>query len=84
MPLTLTSSAFDPDGPIPRSFAHSSGDVWPPLRSGGVPDGTVELVLLVDDPDAPIKDSFVHWALYRIAPSRSGLATATLGGSCRS
>ena len=23
MTLTLTSSAFDPDGPIPRSFAHS-------------------------------------------------------------
>ena len=84
MPLTLTSSAFDPDGPIPRSFAHSSGDVWPPLQSGGVPVGKVELVLLVDDPNAPIKDSFVHWALYRIAPSRSGLATATLGGTCRS
>ena len=72
--LTLTSSAFDPDGPIPRSFAHSSGDVSPPLQWGGIPDGTVELVLLVDDPDAPIKGSFVHWVLFRIAPSRSGLA----------
>jgi Raf kinase inhibitor-like YbhB/YbcL family protein len=74
VPLTLTSSAFDPDGPIPRSFAHSSGDVSPPLQSGGVPDGTVELALLVDDVDAPIKGSLVHWVLYRIAPSGSGLA----------
>jgi Raf kinase inhibitor-like YbhB/YbcL family protein len=72
--LTLTSSGFDRDGPIPRSFAHSSGDVSRPLQWGGIPDGTVELVLLVDDPDAPIKGSFVPWVLFRIAPSRSGLA----------
>ena len=75
MTLTLTSPAFDPDGAIPRSFAHSTGDVSPPLQWAGVPDGTVELVLLVDDPDAPIKGSFVHWVLYGIAPDRSGLAT---------
>ena len=57
-----------------RSFAHSSGDVSRPLQWGGIPDGTVELVLLVDDPDAPIKGSFVPWVLFRIAPSRSGFA----------
>ncbi len=38
----------------------------PALIWDGVPEGTAELVLLVDDPDAPVEGSFVHWVLYSL------------------
>ena len=63
MRFTLTSAAFADGQPIPARFDHAHGDVSPALSWDGVPEGTVELVLLVDDPDAPIEGSFVHWVL---------------------
>ena len=76
MTLGLTSSAFVDGQPIPARFDHAHGDVSPPLTWQGVPDGTAELVVLVDDPDAPIEGSFVHWVLFGLAPSRTGLDEA--------
>ncbi len=83
MTFTLTSSAFADGQPIPARFDHARGDVSPPLSWEGVPDGTVELVLLVDDPDAPIEGSFVHWVLFGLAPSRTGLGEAERAAEAR-
>lgn len=80
MTLALRSPAFADGAPIPAAFDHDSGDHSPPLAWDGVPDGTAELVLLVDDPDAPIEGSFVHWVLYGLDPNRRGLAEGELAG----
>ena len=77
MPLSLTSSAFRPSGPIPDRHTCDGVDVSPALVWTGVPDGTRSLVLIVDDPDAPDpaapKRTWVHWVLLDIPPSAAGL-----------
>ena len=78
MPLTLRSSAFQPDGTIPLKYTCDGEDISPPLEWSGVPDNAMSLALIVDDPDAPDpaapKRRFVHWVLYNIPPDARGLA----------
>jgi Raf kinase inhibitor-like YbhB/YbcL family protein len=77
MPLSIRSSAFEPNGPIPARFTCEGDDVSPPLEWSGAPEGTRSLVLIVDDPDAPDpaapKRVYVHWVLYDLPPTASGL-----------
>ena len=68
--LQLTTTAFAAGGTIPRHFTCDGGGPPPPLRVAGVPGGTRELALFVDDPDAPGGD-FSHWTVYGI-PARDG------------
>jgi Raf kinase inhibitor-like YbhB/YbcL family protein len=84
MTFVLRSPAFEDGAPIPERFDHDSGDVSPALAWDGVPAGTAELVLLVDDPDAPMNGSFVHWVLYRLSAARTGLAEAEAAQEARS
>jgi Raf kinase inhibitor-like YbhB/YbcL family protein len=70
--LTITSPAFGADGPIPRAHTCDGADQSPPLVWSGVPDGTRQLALIVDDPDAPGR-TFVHWVLYALPPKTTGL-----------
>ena len=80
--MTLRSLAFSDHALIPTEYAHSNGDVSPPLEWLDVPDDTAELALTCEDPDA---DGFVHWLLVGIPPERDGLepghppASATAG-----
>ena len=67
--LTITSTSFEPGGPIPERFTSAGDDTSPALRWSGVPDGTAELVLVVHDPDAPLVDGFTHWVVHGIDPS---------------
>ncbi|MGE5240952.1 MAG: YbhB/YbcL family Raf kinase inhibitor-like protein [Bacteroidota bacterium] len=80
MSLTLTSSAFRPNGDIPRQYTCDGDDSSPPLAWSGVPAGAKSLVLIVDDPDAPDpkapKMTWVHWVLYNIPPTATALAAA--------
>jgi hypothetical protein len=71
--MNLTSTAFDPGQPIPRKHTGEGEDVSPPLNWSGVPDGTEELALIVDDPDAPTDRPWVHWVIYRIPADAGGL-----------
>jgi len=85
MSLTLTSSAFSNNGPIPTRYTCDGGDVSPPLAWSGVPDAAKSLVLIMDDPDAPDpaapQMTWVHWVLYNIPPDTPGLAEgASTGG----
>jgi Raf kinase inhibitor-like YbhB/YbcL family protein len=77
MPLTLTSSAFEPNGPIPPIYTCDGNDISPPLAWSGLPAGTKSLALIVDDPDAPDpaapQRTWVHWVLYNINPAVAGL-----------
>jgi Raf kinase inhibitor-like YbhB/YbcL family protein len=77
MPLTLTSSAFEPNGPIPPIYTCDGNDVSPPLSWSGLPPGAKSLALIVDDPDAPDpaapQRTWVHWVLYDIPTDAGGL-----------
>jgi Raf kinase inhibitor-like YbhB/YbcL family protein len=70
--LRLTSPAFSHDGDLPDKHTAEGGDVSPPLRWEGVPEGTRELVLVCDDPDAEA-GVFTHWVAYGISPEADGL-----------
>ena len=73
--LTISSPAFGAEVTIPERFANGGDDIPPPLEWTGVPDGCVELVLVVHDPDAPLVDGFTHWIVSGIDPSSGGLET---------
>jgi Raf kinase inhibitor-like YbhB/YbcL family protein len=60
--ITLTSPAFSEGHPIPRRYAGEGvGDnVSPPLCVSGVPHGTQDLLLVIQDPDAPLPRPLTH------------------------
>jgi Raf kinase inhibitor-like YbhB/YbcL family protein len=70
--LELTSPAFENGGEIPDGFTCDGANATPPVEWTGVPRGTAELVLLVEDPDAPTETPFVHWVVWGVDPSLSG------------
>lgn len=70
--MRLSSDAFPDGGAIPRRFTCDGDDVSPPLAWADVPMAARSLVLLCDDPDAPA-GVWHHWAIYDIAPARTGL-----------
>jgi Raf kinase inhibitor-like YbhB/YbcL family protein len=79
--LTLTSSAFRPQGEIPSGHTCDGEDVSPPLAWTGAPAGTKSFALVVDDPDAPDPAAprvvWVHWVLYDLPASTTSLARGT-------
>ena len=76
--LSITSTAFEHEGRIPRQYTCEGDDVSPPLVWSELPDDTKSLVLIVDDPDAPDpanpRVTWVHWVLYDIPATATGLA----------
>ncbi len=74
MTLTIQSSAFSNNEPIPVRFTADGADVSPPLSWSGVPDNARELALIMDDPDAPGAQPWVHWVIYKIPADAGGLA----------
>jgi Raf kinase inhibitor-like YbhB/YbcL family protein len=66
MTIRIRSSAFENGQPIPKRHTGDGEDLSPPLAWDGVPEGTKELALIVDDPDAPTPQPWVHWVLYKI------------------
>ncbi len=78
--MLLQSSAFAPQGDIPKRYTCDGENVSPPLTWSDLPANTASLVLIIDDPDAPDpaapKRTWVHWVLYNIPPSTLGLAEA--------
>ena len=77
MPMTLKSSSFAHQTPIPNRFTCDGPDVSPALSWSNIPQNTKSLVLIVDDPDVPIPAipiiTWVHWLLYNIPPTISEL-----------
>jgi Raf kinase inhibitor-like YbhB/YbcL family protein len=73
--LTLTSTDFAEGERIPQEHAYrpEGENRAPGLSWTGVPDGTKELALIVDDPDAPREDPWVHWVVYKIPLSATGV-----------
>jgi Raf kinase inhibitor-like YbhB/YbcL family protein len=70
----LTSPAFEDGQAIPARHAMKPDgqNVSPELKWDGVPAGTKEFAMIVDDPDAPSPrrpgpKPWVHWVAYRIS-----------------
>jgi Raf kinase inhibitor-like YbhB/YbcL family protein len=53
-------------------------NISPPLSWSGVPAGTLELAIIMEDPDAPLPRPFVHMIAYRISPDKSSVAEGAL------
>jgi Raf kinase inhibitor-like YbhB/YbcL family protein len=85
MSLTITSTAFSPNGAIPTLYTCERKDLSPPLAWSGVPAGIRSLALIVDDPDAPDPAApqltWVHWVLYNLPTTTTGLAEAIKSGA---
>jgi hypothetical protein len=64
---------FEPNQPIPRRHAGEGRDLSPTLAWEGVPEGTKQFALIVDDPDAPRAEPWVHWVAYGIGPECTSL-----------
>lgn len=71
--LTVTSSAFKEGAEIPVKYTCEGEGVSPPLEWSAVPEGTVELALVVDDPDAP-DGTFTHWILLDLKAELTAIA----------
>jgi Raf kinase inhibitor-like YbhB/YbcL family protein len=65
--LIITSPAFENNKLIPKKYTCDGEDVNPPLNIKGIPEGTISLVLIVDDPDAPM-GTWDHWIVWNIPP----------------
>jgi Raf kinase inhibitor-like YbhB/YbcL family protein len=70
--LSIRSSAFEEDGPIPIRHTCDGADVSPPLTFGNSPENAATLALVVTDPDAP-RGTFTHWVAWNL-PVTEGLA----------
>lgn len=64
----LTSTAFANNETIPVEYTCRGDGISPPLAWKGVPKGTKELALIVEDPDTPI-GTIVHWVVTAIKPT---------------
>ncbi len=78
----VRSPAFAPGGMIPTGFTCDAEDVPPPLRWSGVPAGTVELALIVEDLDTG-RRPFVHWVAWGIDPGAGGLPEGVVPAEVR-
>ncbi|MFB3893566.1 MAG: YbhB/YbcL family Raf kinase inhibitor-like protein [Phycisphaerae bacterium] len=63
--ISLTSSAFANGATIPKEYTADGQNISPALAWSGVPAGTKELALIMDDPDAPV-GTWDHWLLFGI------------------
>lgn len=81
--IGLTSPAFAHEETIPVRFAGKGvgENVSPELRWTAVPDGTQELVLVMEDPDVPLPRPFTHLIAYGIDPSSKGTAIGAFSGT---
>ncbi len=71
--LAVSSPDFDNLGRIPDRIAADGGNETPVIEFSGVPEGTVELALVVHDPDAPLPFGFTHWVVYGIPADATAL-----------
>jgi Raf kinase inhibitor-like YbhB/YbcL family protein len=71
--ITVTSPGFEEGSTLPDRFTCDGTNISPSLRWSGVPEGTAELAVVVDDPDAS-GGTYVHWVVVAIPPATPGLA----------
>jgi Raf kinase inhibitor-like YbhB/YbcL family protein len=74
--IAVRSPAIAADQPMPRDYTADGRNISPPLTWSGVPPGTQQLALVLEDPDAGNPPPFVHWVLYNLPPTVTGVPEA--------
>lgn len=77
-PFTVTSSAFEDSGYIPRKYTCSGEGASPALTLNDLPKGTKSIAIIMDDPDAP-KGTFTHWLVWNL-PAVESITENTSAG----
>ena len=75
--MKLTSSAFVNEDKIPTEFTCDGQKIHPQLSISGVPAGTKQLAIIIEDPDAPT-GTFTHWVIWKIDPATLGIAAGVV------
>jgi Raf kinase inhibitor-like YbhB/YbcL family protein len=73
MSIQIKSTVFAEGDTIPRVYTCDDRNISPPLSWTRVPQGSISLVLIMDDPDAP-SGTFDHWILFNLPPDLTGLS----------
>lgn len=83
--IELRSPAFASMQQIPLSHVGSAsgGNLSPALEWRGVPPGTQELVLVIEDIDVPLPFTFVQAIAVGISPALNGLPVGALSPASR-
>ena len=73
--IVLSSSAFEDGSAMPTRFAAGSKgeNQSPPFEWSNLPNGTAEIVLVMEDPDAPLPFTSMHLVVTGISPRTNGL-----------
>jgi hypothetical protein len=71
--FAFTESAVVEGKTVDPRFTCDGEDISPALSWEGVPEGSAELALVMEDPDAP-GGTFTHWLLYSLDASETALA----------
>lgn len=69
--IVVSSSAFENHGSVPLQYSAYGDNVSPQLAWTNLPEGTVQLALVMDDPIAPTPQPFVHWVAYNVPAAAS-------------
>jgi Raf kinase inhibitor-like YbhB/YbcL family protein len=76
--VVVTSPAFEDGGTIPARYTVSGEEISPPLKWSNLPDGTREIVLIMEDYDVPLPKPVVHLIAYGLSPASPGLVEGAL------
>ncbi|MGW6495247.1 YbhB/YbcL family Raf kinase inhibitor-like protein [Nonomuraea angiospora] len=81
--LTIAPRHFSVGDRIPDRHTGYHDNTAPDLEISGVPEGAVELALIVHDPDAPLPHGFTHWVVYGIDPATTVISAPGGGAAYR-
>jgi Raf kinase inhibitor-like YbhB/YbcL family protein len=65
------TTVWDDDAPIDPRYSCHGANLSPPVSWSNVPEGTVEIAIVMTDPDA---NGFVHWAVAGLQPASGMVA----------
>jgi len=84
--IVLSSSAFQDGSAMPTRFAARSigENQSAPSEWSNLPNGTAEIVLVMEDPDAPLPFTSMHLVVTGISPRINGLPAGSLNGDAQS
>lgn len=74
--FSLSSPAFERNGPIPAQYTCDGKGISPPLQWQAVPKGAAELVLFVIDDNSAKSNGGIRWVVGGIDPSSHGVAAS--------